>query len=1218
MNKWFRWVAYPTIGSLVFLLVACSSMRPQTADSECGPLIECPPGKVGCRPIRVCDNPTVLTLANDLDHLERHIDWYGSVVAKVPDVWGQARLTQYRDEFEKAMAQDRLSFDPGLQGALSRSDTAYFASATALSFAAQPKPPLIGTVSSTKGDAPKLVSTDGKTAAVTTSPASASDPTAKAADPVKPLDLDDPNSLVSGTETVIGARNPARLPGAHTFGNGKDGTIGIEPTEQLAQKKRYLDFLAQIRRENEGDDTADSPGYSLNLMRIPVSLLPGKRTDVGFGAEITMTVSPVLGDDLLPMTFRNLLQNDIVNQLSFPLTQVLDGGDFEKVLTEDTKQLIEGINLLRRWAAIGATDRKWIAWEQVVLQYDRLPDIDKLRIWVTLNTLLEPDGDFPKPGKQMGGDAQIRTALKYVLDAQADLDALRHQKMGCLSPLPAGTLVPAKKMPDANLKFRSATQGLPTAPLSNGSAYQAALQRIKAPNLSFSNGLDNRIAVPTSQLFDVYGDANLFAIGFGATEALGAAFKKQKYAHLPDVQTYLREEARAAYQFLAQPGQHCLWDEFCTQELVTAIRSRQVSRLQDMRDEFRCRVEALTLTDQFRLSRPDNELMQFSKTAALAWCIIVDSALLSDRLIRDMKETATSKGKALPGCAHWCPYFLPEPPAECRQAFNEYAKLRWPVHVFALDPYIQEQNIADSLSTRREMQLALSIAFTNGQISARNMTKYVRRLEAEYETIALNRTQVGFSHGENVFGWRFYPRFQSPDTKSNLEVLFREQLIGGPNRNMLLRDRRLEPGERECVAVVMMPSFVPYVTVDTASNWFPLPNPKHKVLDTAQAVKLSRAVQTIKTCATGVQDTTCYRDGEFTRLQRRAEQLEARLPLQTLTSAVPILNTTGGFEMFSNGTSDLAPELFGWYGAPGIDPTATSTTLFLVGDHFSPLRTRVIVGNQAVDNETEGVQTLLSRQVMQVTFKNGAYPLNHDKGGATVRVHVATPYGVTRELDIPVVKQTPEEPKQDTPPGFSFGDSKFTVQYAPTTRPGVDPKFFTPVGCGSGNAEGLKINWVAPGGALTQKVKIAFAVEFPSPAGEPLAITLPCKCEVIGEVKGKTITISKAALDCLANELIGQIAQGGPSFARDTNPLAKGIKTKKVTVTPIVPDDAVAQGAETTDQLSIEFKPVACCAAPIRIPFFPNITISNCPCVDTAGPSPEVIPGRILPTPMKQ
>src|SRR5262245_16143965 len=53
---------------------------------------------------KVCQKPTVHALAADLDKLEKHIEKYGSVVAKQPDVWGQARLTKYREEFEQQMA----------------------------------------------------------------------------------------------------------------------------------------------------------------------------------------------------------------------------------------------------------------------------------------------------------------------------------------------------------------------------------------------------------------------------------------------------------------------------------------------------------------------------------------------------------------------------------------------------------------------------------------------------------------------------------------------------------------------------------------------------------------------------------------------------------------------------------------------------------------------------------------------------------------------------------------------------------------------------------------------------------------------------------------------------------------------------------------------------------------------------------------------------------
>src|SRR5438093_303142 len=119
MRKFLMRIVYPAISlAPLVLMIACSSIRMETAESECGPLVDCPPAKAGLHTIRVCENPSVLTLAKDLDHLEKHIDWYGSVVAKVPDVWGQARLTQYRDEFEKTMAKEVENFVFSLQGSL--------------------------------------------------------------------------------------------------------------------------------------------------------------------------------------------------------------------------------------------------------------------------------------------------------------------------------------------------------------------------------------------------------------------------------------------------------------------------------------------------------------------------------------------------------------------------------------------------------------------------------------------------------------------------------------------------------------------------------------------------------------------------------------------------------------------------------------------------------------------------------------------------------------------------------------------------------------------------------------------------------------------------------------------------------------------------------------------------------------------------------------------
>jgi hypothetical protein len=1166
----------------------------------------------------VCKDPTVMALAHDLDHLEKHIDWYGSAVAKVPDVWGQARLTQYREEFEKQMAYELDRFQFGINGSISRSDQAFFASATALSFAVQPPAPVIGRVSSDKNAVPNLVPlvttgqttkqvvTDPKAGTVTTTDTTLGPlqsppppPAPPAPTPVKPLDVADPASLIENPNIT---RNPAVLAARLPFQGGT--AIMIEPAEYLAQKKRYLDFLNQLRRENEGDDTADSPGYSLNLMRVPVSVLPGKKTDVGYGCEVTMTLTPILGEDLLPVTFRNLVINDLIDHIGWPLTHFLDQQDVQQgqFLTEENRQLLQGLELLDRVEKCATADAR--------LKYvNQLSDPDRRRLCTAIK-LADPPGCWVVPFqptdvtkdpkcKDDNETAHCQQLIAHYICHRMinfpDLTIACPPAGGHSQPGTPGSGQPSRPPTEPTRSQTERMLKTVTDRFRAGSSGTRSLKTPDTPAVPFSNGLLARQPFPTSELLEVYGVGNAFEIAFGAYTAFKDEIKTTTYVHLPNIQMYLREELNAAYELLnAYPD---LWATFCTPDLAHAVKGRRLGYLDDRRAQYRAMVEHLTLTDLTRQIKPRFELIHLSKTAALGWCILVESALLTDRLVQDMKELATSRQVVLPLAGQWLPYFLPSPPPEARRAFNDYAKVRWPIHVFALDPYVQEQNIADSLSTRREMQLALSIAFTNGQINARQLTRFTRRLEGEFEAIDLNRTQIGFSHGENVFGWRFYPRYQTPDTESNFTVLFRDMFVGGPNRNALLRQRRLEPGMRECVAVVMMPSFVPYLHLDTVSNWFPLPNPKHKSLDTAQAMRLSRTVQTIKTCGPGVTDAQCYRDGEFERLLRRAEQLEARLPTQTLTVQVPLLNTLGGFEMFNHGVADLAPELFGFYGAPGIAPDK-DTTLFLVGDHFSPLRSRVIVGNQEI---TADRQTMLSRQVMQVRVPGNTLPVKYPDGTSYARIHVATPYGVSTEIEVPIVV------KPDPKPGFAFGSAKLTANYGMVITDSA--KTFVPIPKGAGTDD-LKITWTTPAGTLSEYVAIDLEFEFTPPAAaKPVTLKVPCRGCVVGGTTAKEIVIPQPVKDAIAADLIAQIAALGP-FPITPNPLDAGLKTKTVTITPLTPPGVIAQKATTNDALKVEFKAEGVCPPPAGHPRFgPHPLLRVMP----PGPHPEpFLPGPPL------
>ncbi len=112
-------------------------------------------------------------------------------------------------------------------------------------------------------------------------------------------------------------------------------------------------------------------------------------------------------------------------------------------------------------------------------------------------------------------------------------------------------------------------------------------------------------------------------------------------------------------------------------------------------------------------------------------------------------------------------FYALDPSPRARALYNAYVEAKWPVHVFAVDPVIDQQNVQDVSSLRRELQIALAVGVSTGQVSFDNAEQYARRLEVDIETIGLNRTAVGFGAGDSTFGWKFYPRVQTLQRESN-------------------------------------------------------------------------------------------------------------------------------------------------------------------------------------------------------------------------------------------------------------------------------------------------------------------------------------------------------------------------------------------------------------------------------------------------------------------
>ncbi|MFM8435668.1 MAG: hypothetical protein ACKOBP_10080, partial [Planctomycetia bacterium] len=454
-----------------------------------------------------------------------------------------------------------------------------------------------------------------------------------------------------------------------------------------------------------------------------------------------------------------------------------------------------------------------------------------------------------------------------------------------------------------------------------------------------------------------------------------------------DVRGYLAEELAAAYDLLALDAQRDLWAQLPGWRLPDLVRGRRAD------DLARLRCHVLTALGTGReppggaaaevLPGPEAgicceeslpaEPLCRTAAAVLAWGILVESALLEERLVSDMREAGVG--------ACGLPLVGPDPAPEARAAFCDYVRRRWPVRVFALDPAIDEQTVEDAFARRRELQIVTAAAFATGRLNAQALERYTRRMETDMSVVGLNRTAVGFAHGADTFGWRFHPRVQTPPTRGQLAAL--GETLCGPSSDADLMQRALEPGIRECVAIVVMPSFVPRLTLDVQTRWFSLAHPAATEPGMRHTLKLSRSLKAIERGAAAACGRCghLYHDGQQALLMRKVETLAARMPQQTLHARIPRENTSGGFELFDAGVTDLAPELAGWYGAPGVDPAA-GTTLFLIGKGFSVHDTRVVAGGRPARFR------LLSREVMEVEIPPGVQTIEGASVGQASRLPI--------------------------------------------------------------------------------------------------------------------------------------------------------------------------------------------------------------------------------------
>jgi hypothetical protein len=866
----------------VVLAVLVATDLAKGQDTAASPLSSTPFWHVWKQP----DGPMTYTmsqLGRMIDDIEDDIRDDGIVVIKHPDVWGQARMTKYRVDFEKGMTDESTKFETVLSAAVARSDQASFEQQTAIGAALTP----FGAAGGSRAGANPVQ-------VLTTTPDQARADAATAADnAMKLLSESAKDGSLPDLEKSTAFNDLKLAITQNANSSGRPG-IGLEPTVVLDEKKRYFDALNNIRRNNMGDDTADSAGYGLYLVRLPASVQPGEKTLRDHGAQVTVTVRHEFEPNFLTETYRNLVINDLVDQLG-PLI-------FELIRT-------------------GLAD-----------QYGKLRD------------------EWDRNG---GFDEVNFLRIKY--------DELF-----------------------------------------------AAMVRETAIYLPTSRVGERAYPIPPNDLPDVFDRTVLLYIALAARNVLMTNADKLKESERPepratDVMAYLRQELDAAYDLMVGrngiPGP--LADiAFIEEQVLHPVQEREFYATRSPATKLMTRADiweqyhkhALALADRLPGDLRNRTL------GGLAWAIAVDASLLNLRLREDIRRMQGRPGFACVPDIDSLYFYSPVPTPEAENAFREYVKARWPIVAFGLDPVTDQQNIADALNRYRDLQLALALSFSAGRINFNQLNRFRRQLAYEASTIALNRTVTAFALGDTTFGWRISPRYQTPPEEgSNLLVFANLLLRGGPGPNYQLRKSKLEAGQRELSAALIIPSFLSRARFEVSSNWYRLHDPDEITLGTNHILKQSRKVYELKQALACVCDADRYPPEALSRLVTKVEQLEAMLPTQTHIIDIPYENRLGGFELFTPGAASLVPQLLGYQGT-AVVTTEGRNSILLLGKNISIQEYAVVAGGQEVPRADVEV---LSREVVRIRLPKGLLITTAYNGKPFVEVHLATPNGISNRLLIP-------------------------------------------------------------------------------------------------------------------------------------------------------------------------------------------------------------------------
>jgi hypothetical protein len=501
----------------------------------------------------------------------------------------------------------------------------------------------------------------------------------------------------------------------------------------------------------------------------------------------------------------------------------------------------------------------------------------------------------------------------------------------------------------------------------------------------------------------IYGPSNIAFLLAEVEHEIGDELKAEPHHREARVTEWLKRELAASYSYVEEASltAHAAHVGVAPLDqlgdLVTHRRFEELAKL--------CGNDP-TASAVVRASfEPEGSIARRRKVVELlGFALRIQAAAVS----KSLKEEILSYIPAMePAYVQNTNFFDPNPSDAALNLFQGYVQAKWPLRVFSIEPVIAQQNVADTYSGRGGFSVSLAGSGPAGPVKLSAGLSNDRRVEVDEAAIRLNPTMVGFGAGKSTFGWIFYPQIQTTrPRKDNLYASFARTIFTGRSPDGDAREHRIEPGQRECTALVVMPNFTPAIEFTTVANWFDTTD-NHDDGQKAEIEKASILASSIiqaEAALLRTRDSSPYNARDMRIALERVEQLKDFMPTQRFNSPVPFCGEGNDARIFTSQGGQLRPTLIGWHGMPPEE--GISSTIFLEGNNFSVHDTRVLVGNEPAD------AVLVSKTLLQVTISKDARPSAREGGTRFLDVNVATPHGISNHMRIETRPADPSRVKE--------------------------------------------------------------------------------------------------------------------------------------------------------------------------------------------------------------